>query len=95
MIKLPALLLFSLILMSCATKPPVQAMAEARAAVQSVRALYDDGKPTDTMAYRYYQSAEKSLMEATEALDQKNYAKAKHEANESKRQARLAAKLKK
>ena len=94
MIRLSALLLSSIILVSCATKPPVQAMAEARAAVQSLRILYQEGKETNSAAYHYYQSAEESLADATKALDEKNYAKAKHEAYEAKRQARLAAKLK-
>jgi len=94
MIRLGALLLSTMVLVSCATKPPVQAMAEARAAVQSLRLLYEDGKEKNTAAYRYYQSAEESLAEATKALDEKDYAQAKHEAYEAKRQARLAAKLK-
>jgi outer membrane PBP1 activator LpoA protein len=94
MIRLCAVFLASLVLASCATKPPVQAMAEARAAVQSVRTLYVDDVSKKSIAYRYYQSAEKALIEAAKALDEKNYAEAKHEAHEATRQARLAAKLK-
>jgi len=94
MIRLSALLVCLLVLASCATKPPVQAMAEARAAVQSLRILYQDGKDKNSAAYRYFQSAEESLAEATKALDEKDYAQAKHEAYEAKRHARLAAKLK-
>ncbi|MDX8387056.1 MAG: DUF4398 domain-containing protein [Ghiorsea sp.] len=94
MIRLCAVFLSLFVLSSCAAKPPVQAMAEARAAVQSVRALYGDESSKQSNAYRYYQSAEKSLMQATKALDAKDYVEAKHEAHEAKRQARLAAKFK-
>lgn len=94
MIRLYVLLLTSFVLMSCATKPPAQAMAEARAAVQSVRPLYTDETSKKSVSYRYYQSAEKSLEEAAKALDEKKYAEALHGASEAKRQARLAAKLK-
>ncbi len=85
---------FLLVLASCASKPPVQAMAEARAAVQSVRALYVDEKAQQHKSYQHYQSAEQSLLEATKALDEKRYDLAKRKAREAKRQARLAAKLK-
>ncbi len=85
---------FLLVLASCASKPPVQAMAEARAAVQSVRVLYVDEKAQQHKSYQYYQSAEQSLLEATQALDEKRYDLAKRKAREAKRQARLAAKLK-
>jgi len=94
MIRISVVLLSSFLLASCATKPPVQAMAEARAAVQSVRVLYAQDDAKNNAAYRYYLSAEDSLTEATKALDDKDYAQAKHEALEAKRQARLAAKLK-
>jgi len=80
-------------LASCVAKPPVQAMAEARAAVQSVRPLYAKQDKRHSKAYRYYKSAEQSLQEATIALDQKQYAKAKQKARQAKRQAQLAAKL--
>jgi len=88
------LLCLSLILISCATKPPVQAMAEARAAVQSVRTLYTIDASQKTVAYRFYQSAEESLKAATKALDNKKYNLAKQKAHQAKRQARMAAKLK-
>ncbi len=79
-------------LASCAPKPPVQAMAEARAAVQSLRGLEQDDR--NSQAYRYYKSAEQSLRDAAEAMDHKQYAKAKQKAKQAKRQAQLAAKLK-
>ncbi|MDQ7001259.1 MAG: DUF4398 domain-containing protein [Ghiorsea sp.] len=83
-----------LVLSSCASKPPVQAMAEARAAVQSVRVLYVDKEAQQQKAYKHYQSAEQSLLEATQALDEKRYKLAKRKARQAKRQARLAAKIK-
>jgi hypothetical protein len=85
---------FLLVLASCASKPPVQAMAEARAAVQSVRVLYADKEAQQQKSYQHYQSAEQSLLEATQALDEKRYELAKRKARQAKRQARLAAKLK-
>ena len=94
MIRFYVLVLSSVALMSCATKPPVQAMAEARAAVQSVRPLYEGVESKKSPAYEYFQSAEKALEEATKALDEKDYAKASRGANEAKRKARLAAKFK-
>jgi len=83
-----------LVMASCASKPPVQAMAEARAAVQSVRVLYMDEEGQQQKSYQHYQSAEQALLEATQALDEKRYELAKRKAREAKRQARLAAKLK-
>lgn len=94
MIRLCAIILLGITLSSCANKPPVQAMAEARAAVQSVRPLYSDDSGQNTVARHYYQSAEQSLQEAVKALDEKQYELATQKAREAKRQARLAAKLK-
>ncbi len=88
------MLFVGLCFVSCATKPPVQTMAEARAAVQSVRVLYSDEAAKEQASYRFYQSAERALMEATEALSAKKYVLAKQKANQAKRQARLAAKRK-
>ncbi|MDQ6988828.1 MAG: DUF4398 domain-containing protein [Mariprofundaceae bacterium] len=88
------ILSFAVILASCASKPPVQTMAEARAAVQSVRPLFVDQAAQQHPSYRHFQSAEKSLIAATKALDEKKYALAKQKANLAKRQARLAAKIK-
>ncbi len=94
MIRIYALVFISLLLSSCATKPPVQAMAEARAAVQAVRPFYADQSAEDSAAKRYYQSAEQALLDATKALDEKRYIYATQKAHEAKRQARIAAKLK-
>ncbi|MDX8384630.1 MAG: hypothetical protein R8M45_11150 [Ghiorsea sp.] len=88
---------FILLLTACAGKPPVQAMAEARAAVQSVRPYYTEPRDTavieSKIAHAYYLRAEAALLEAGKALDGKDYALAKQKAFEAKRKARLAAKL--
>ncbi len=94
MIRMWLLFLMALTLASCATQPPVQAMAEARAAVQSVRLFYADNNNQGKTANHLYKSAEKALLEATEALDKKHYELAAQKAHEAKRKARLAAKLK-
>ncbi len=94
MIRVLGVVLISLWLSACATKPPVQAMAEARAAVQSVKPLYDSNEAKQSKTYKYFQSAEKALMEATQALDAKQYVKAKKKAKQAKQKARLAAKVK-
>ena len=94
MIRITVLFMVALSLGACATKPPVQAMAEARAAVQSIRPFYQNNQEQDHVAFRYYRSAEDSLAEAAKALDEKQYQLATNKANEAKRQARLAAKMK-
>ncbi len=81
-------------LASCAIKPPVQAMAEARAAVQSVKPLYESDEAKKSKTYKHFQSAEKALMEATQALYANEYAKARQKAKQAKLQARMAAKVK-
>ncbi len=94
MIRVLSLVLISLWLGACATKPPVQAMAEARAAVQSVKPLYVTEESKKTKAYQYFQSAEQALLEASRALDEKQYVKAKQKAKQAKLKARMAAKIK-
>jgi len=87
-------LMMGLVLAACASKPPFQAMAEARAAVQSVRPLYENEQTKNTKTYKHFQSAERALLEASKALDEKKYALAKQKAKAAKRHARFAAKLK-
>ena len=94
MIRVLLVLSLSLWLASCAAKPPVQAMAEARAAVQSVRPLYESEQAKSSATYKYYQSAEQALLEASQALDAKKYAVAKKKAKKAKMKARMAAKIK-
>ena len=86
--------MMGLVLTACATKPPVQAMAEARAAVQSVRSMYEGKEAKQAKTYPFYQSAEDALLEASKALNSKKYDLAKQKAEEAKRHARRAAKLK-
>jgi hypothetical protein len=69
-------------------------MAEARAAVQSVRPLYEGDIAKKSNTYKYYQSAEQALLEASQALDEKKYGLAKKKAKQAKMKARMAAKLK-
>ena len=94
MIRALLMLSFSLWLGSCAARPPVQAMAEARAAVQAVRPLYESEQAKHSATYSYYQSAEQALLEASQALDAKKYAEARKKAKKAKMKARMAAKLK-
>jgi len=94
MLRITLLILMTLGLASCAIKPPVQDMAEARAAVQSVRALYVSDEAKSSKTYQHYQSAEQSLKEASEALAARKYAVAKQKAKQAKYKARMAAKIK-
>ncbi|MDQ7004914.1 MAG: hypothetical protein Q9N67_08360 [Ghiorsea sp.] len=94
MLHITLWLFITLGLASCASKPPVQVMAEARAAVQSVRVLYASDEAKRSQTYQHYQSAERALKEASEALVAKKYAVAKQKAKQAKYQARMAAKLK-
>jgi len=88
--KLLIITAFSLFLVSCATKPPVQEMAEARSAIERAQQL-ENG---NDRAYSVLKSAEQSLKEAAEAMDSKNYETARRKAIDAKRQAQLAAKIK-
>ena len=94
MLRVAILFSMSLVLYSCAAKPPVQDMAEARAAVQSVRVLYESDEAKSNKSYKYFQSAEQSLLEARQALAEKKYIKAKQKAKQAKLKARMAAKIK-
>lgn len=94
MIRFFLIFIFVAGLSACANKPPVQLMAEARDAMKAVQAIYGDDISKKKPAYAYYQSAEQSLLEASTALDMKNYDLAKQKARDAKHQARLAAKFK-
>ncbi|MDX8381425.1 MAG: hypothetical protein R8M14_04870 [Ghiorsea sp.] len=91
MLRFLLFITLSLFLESCAAKPPVQAMAEARAAVQSVRPLYEGVDVKKGKSYEYYQSAESALLEASNALNAKQYGTAKLKAKQAKLKARMAA----
>jgi hypothetical protein len=81
---------FVFLLCSCAAKPPVQEMAEARSAIESAQQL----ELKSPKAGAALKSAEQSLKEAAEAIDKKYYEMARRKAVEAKRKAQLAAKIK-
>ena len=78
------------LLASCATKPPVQEMAEARTALEAAQAI---DKRSDA-ASRELKSAEQSLQEASEAIEKKQYEKARTLAIRAKLRAQKAARIK-
>jgi len=79
-----------LFLSSCATKPPVQEMAEARSAVKTVQEMPGE----QPRAALYLQSAEQALQDASDAIKQERYEFARQKAIEAKRQAQWAARIK-
>lgn len=80
----------ALLIASCATKPPVQEMAEARSAIERAQQLDNGNSRADSML----KSAEESLREAAAAIDNKHYDTARRKAVEAKRKAQIAAKIK-
>jgi len=83
-------LLLAMLLAACATKPPVQEMAEARSAVKAAREMPGE----QPRANAYLKSAEQSLQEASEAIKRERYEHARQKAIEAKRQAQWAAQIK-
>ncbi|MDQ6955288.1 MAG: DUF4398 domain-containing protein [Mariprofundaceae bacterium] len=78
-----------LALLACVMKPPVQEMAEARSAVemaQKMRALKGGSQ-------LYLKRAEAALQQASEAIRQKKYDKARMQALEARRQAQKSARM--
>ncbi|ATX81846.1 protein of unknown function (DUF4398) [Mariprofundus ferrinatatus] len=84
--------LFILLIMlsACATKPPVQEMSNARAAIMAAQELPGSNEKSDS----YLKSAETALEEAAEAIRQERYESARNKALEAKRNAQSAARLK-
>jgi hypothetical protein len=80
-------LLLAAALAACATKPPVQEMAEARSAIEAAKQLH----PDQPDARKELQSAERSLQQAADALERDQYDYARHKAIEAKRKAQRAA----
>jgi len=87
--KLLIAILFILLASGCAIKPPVQEMAEARAAIAAARELPDRGESSKIL-----KSAEASMQDAAKAMESNKYDRARMSAKEAKRKARQAAKIK-
>jgi len=88
-VKLP--LFFLLILLtSCALKPPVQEMSDARSAIKIAHELPGQKNRADS----YLDSAEKALEEAAEAIRAERYDMALSKALKAKRNAQEAARIK-
>jgi len=82
-------------LASCVVKPPVQEMAEARSAVKVAQQLSSENQrsQSDKSSEFYLQSAEQTLQQAAEALEKKQYDRARNKAVKAKLQAQKAARL--
>jgi len=78
-----------LLLSACAVKPPVQEMAEARSAIDSAQQLENRSAKADQVL----KSAEQSLQEAADAIDKKQYERARRKAVQAKREAQQAARI--
>ncbi|MFQ5519554.1 MAG: DUF4398 domain-containing protein [Mariprofundus sp.] len=78
-------------LTSCALKPPVQEMSDARSAIKMAQEL--PGQPNNR-AQTYLKSAEQALDEAANAISAERYERARSKALEAKRNAQKAARIK-
>jgi len=84
-----------LILASCALKPPVQEMSDARSAIKMAHEL--PAQPSlgqQSRADAYLKSAEAALDEAAAAIGNEHYDRARTKALEAKRNAQEAARIK-
>jgi len=88
-VKLPLFFLL-IMLASCALKPPVQEMSDARSAIKTAHELPGQHRRADG----YLDSAEKALEEAAEAIRAERYDKALSKALKAKRNAQEAARIK-
>jgi len=79
-----------LILVSCALKPPVQEMSDARSAIKMAHELPGG----QGRAEAYLKSAESALDEAAEAIRNEHYDRARRKALEARRNAQAAARIK-
>ncbi len=84
------LLMLALALSACAHKPPVQDMADARAAVETARQLAGDSEA----ARRHLGRAERALAAAARAMREERFEEARRKAAEARRQAQIAARIK-
>jgi len=80
-----------IVLTSCAVKPPVQEMAEARTAIAAARSIVSE---TDA-SNRELKSAEQALKEAADAIGLQRFERARRLALEAKRKAQKAVSYKK
>ena len=89
------LIFMLLILASCALKPPVQEMSDARSAIKMAQDLPDGKNATQqSKADGYLKSAESALDEAAAAIGNEHYDRARTKALEAKRNAQEAARIK-
>ncbi|MDX8403486.1 MAG: DUF4398 domain-containing protein [Mariprofundaceae bacterium] len=88
-VKYMFIAVLTVLLCSCAVKPPVQEMSEARSAIEKAQQL----NIKSPKANKVLKSAEQSLKEAASAIDEKHYQVARRKAVEAKRKAQLAAKI--
>jgi len=84
------LICFAAVLSSCVLKPPVQEMSDARTAIKTAQELPGDGPDADATL----KSAETALDEATRAMEEERYERARAKALEAKRHAQQAARIK-
>jgi len=80
----------ALLLVACATSPPVQEMAEARSAIQTAKGIPNSNLPAD-LALR---SAEQMLKEAADAIREEKFEQARQLALSAKRKAQSAVQYK-
>ncbi len=84
-----------LILASCALKPPVQEMSDARSAIKMAQDLpAQQNAGQQSKANAYLKSAESALDEAANAIGDEHYDRARTKALEAKRNAQEAARIK-
>jgi len=84
-----------LILASCALKPPVQEMSDARSAIKMAQDLPEQkSHGQQGRAAAYLKSAETALDEAAIAIGNERYERARTKALEAKRNAQEAARIK-
>lgn len=80
----------ALMLVACATAPPVQEMADARSAIQAAREIPKSNLPADLAL----KSAEQLLGEAADAIRKEHYEQARQMALAAKRKAQAAVQYK-
>jgi len=80
----------ALLLVACATSPPVQEMAEARSAIQTAKGIPNSNLPADLAL----KSAEQMLKEAADAIREEKFEQARQLALSAKRKAQSAVQYK-